>query len=167
MTPEAVIFYCLAALTLVSGAVVVLSRSLITSAFALLFTFMGVAGLYFALGADFLAAVQILIYVGGILVLLVFGVMLTHRLYDLDLRSERRGFTPSVILTALLFGILLRLALRTEWFAAAQPAVSGPTTSAIGKLFLGRFILPFEVASVVLLVALIGAALIVRRRRDA
>jgi NADH-quinone oxidoreductase subunit J len=166
MTPEAVIFYCLAALTLGSGAVVVLSRSLISSAFALLFTFMGVAGLYFALGADFLAAVQILIYVGGILVLLVFGVMLTHRLYDLDLRSERSRFTPSVILAALLFGILLRLALRTQWFVAAG-GEPGPTTGEIGKLFLGRFILPFEVASVLLLVALMGAALIVRRRRDA
>src|SRR5688572_17633741 len=88
MTPEAAIFYVFAAVTVGSAAVVVFARSLIYSAFALLFTFFGVAGLYVLLGADFLAATQLLIYVGGILVLLLFGVMLTHKLYDLDLRSE-------------------------------------------------------------------------------
>ena len=83
-----------AALTVGSAAVVVLARSLIYSAFALLFTFFGVAGLYVLLGADFLAATQLLVYVGGILVLLLFGVMLTHKLYDLDLRSEVTQFLP-------------------------------------------------------------------------
>ena len=81
-------------ITVGSAAVVVLARSLIYSAFALLFTFFGVAGLYVLLGADFLAATQLLVYVGGILVLLLFGVMLTHKLYDLDLRSEVTQFLP-------------------------------------------------------------------------
>ena len=94
MTAEAVIFYIFAAVTVGSAAVVVLARSLIYSAFALLFTFFGVAGLYVLLGADFLAATQLLVYVGGILVLLLFGVMLTHKLYDLDLRSEVTQFLP-------------------------------------------------------------------------
>ena len=83
-----------AVVTVGSAAVVVLARSLIYSAFALLFTFFGVAGLYVLLGADFLAATQLLVYVGGILVLLLFGVMLTHKLYDLDLRSEVTQFLP-------------------------------------------------------------------------
>ncbi len=94
MSPEAVVFWIFAALTVGSAAVVVLARSLIYSAFALLFTFFGVAGLYVLLGADFLAATQLLIYVGGILVLLLFGVMLTHKLYDLDLKSEVTQFVP-------------------------------------------------------------------------
>ncbi len=82
MSAEAAVFYVFAAITVAAAAVVVLARSLIYSAFALLFTFFGVAGLYVLLGADFLAATQLLIYVGGILVLLLFGVMLTHKLYD-------------------------------------------------------------------------------------
>jgi len=88
---EALVFWIFAGLTLGSAFVVVLSRTLIYSAFALLVTFFGVAGLYVLLGADFLAATQLLVYVGGILVLLLFGVMLTHRIYDLDLRSRPSG----------------------------------------------------------------------------
>src|SRR6266566_9119307 len=87
-TVAQVIFYFFAVLTVASAAIVVFSSSLIYSAFALLFTFFGVAALYVFLGADFLAATQLVIYVGGILILLLFGVMLTHKLYDLDLRSE-------------------------------------------------------------------------------
>src|SRR4030095_9191911 len=97
MNAEAVVFSLRAVITVGSPAVVVLARSLIYSAFALLFTFVGVAGLYLLLGADFLAASQLLIYVGGILVLLLFGVMLTHKLYDLDLRSEVTQFLPGAI----------------------------------------------------------------------
>ena len=99
MTGEAIVFYVFAVVTVASAAVVVLARSLIYSAFALLFTFFGVAGLYVLLGADFLAATQLLVYVGGILVLLLFGVMLTHKLYDLDLRSEVTQFPPGLIVS--------------------------------------------------------------------
>ena len=80
MTAADIVFWVFAILTVGSAAVVVSARSLIYSAFALLFTFFGVAGLYVLLGADFLAAAQLLVYVGGILVLLLFGVMLTHRI---------------------------------------------------------------------------------------
>jgi NADH-quinone oxidoreductase subunit J len=166
MTPEAVVFYLFAVITVGSAAVVVLARSLIYCAFSLLFTFFGVAGLYVLLGADFLAATQLLIYVGGILVLLLFGVMLTHKIYDLDLRTDTTQLVPSVIVC--LFGILPILvvtALRTEWPATER--VPAPTTAAIGQEFLGRFLLPFEAASILLLVALLGAAMIVRRRKDA
>src|SRR5213594_2277602 len=100
------IWYFFAALTVLSAAVVVFSRSLIHSAFSLLFTFFGVAALYVMLGADFLAATQLLIYVGGILVLLLFGVMLTHKIYELDLRSEVTQFLPGIIVAAGLFAIL-------------------------------------------------------------
>jgi NADH-quinone oxidoreductase subunit J len=166
MTTEAIIFYVLAIGTVGSAAVVVLARSLIYSAFALLFTFCGVAGLYFQLGADFLAATQLLIYVGGILVLLLFGVMLTHKLYDLDLRTGVTQFLPSAVVAIGIFAALAIRAVRTDW-AVADGRLPAPTTEAIGKLFLGRYLLPFEAASVLLLVALIGAALIVRRKKDA
>jgi len=155
----------LAVLTVGSAFVVVLARSLIYNAFALLFTFLGVAGLYLMLGADFLAAAQLLVYVGGILVLLLFGVMLTHKIYQLDLRTETVQLVPGAIVAVGLFVTLSTVALRTEWAAVArEPA---PTTRSIGEMFLGPYLLPFEAASVLLLVALMGAAMIVRRRKDA
>ncbi len=166
MNAEAAVFYLFAAVTLGSAAVVVLARSLIYSAFALLFTFFGVAGLYLLLGADFLAATQLLVYVGGILVLLLFGVMLTHKIYDLDLRSEVTQFAPGAIIAAGVFAILVGGALKTQWATGAgrPPA---PTTKEIGRLFMGQYLLPFEAASILLLVALMGAAMIVRRKKEA
>jgi len=166
MTSEAVIFYAFAMITVGSAAVVVAARSLIYSAFALLFTFFGVAGLYVLLGADFLAATQLLVYVGGILVLLLFGVMLTHKLYDLDLRSENVQFLPGAIVSAGLFAFLVGIFRKTAW-AVGPGRPPAPTTAEIGRLFLGPYLLPFEAASILLLVALMGAALIVRRRKVA
>ncbi len=164
MTAAAFVFWVFAIVTVASALVVVLARTLIYNAFALLFTFFGVAGLYVLLGADFLAATQLLVYVGGILVLLLFGVMLTHRIYDLDLQSETNQLGPGVIIAIGLFVILSATALRTQWAGVSR--APAPTTEAIGQLFMGPYLLPFEAASLLLLVALVGAAMIVRRRRD-
>ena len=179
-----IVFYFFAALTVSSAAVVVFSKNLIHSAFALLFTFFGVAALYVFLGADFLAATQLLVYIGGILVLLLFGVMLTHKIYDLDLKSETTQFPLGLLISLCLFVILAVPAIprpgfwkfwwpdrgglipSTQW-AIGSGRLPAPTTAEIGQLFLGRYLLPFEVASILLLVALIGAAMIVRRKKDA
>ena len=182
MSPHALVFYALALVTVGSAAVVVLARSLIYSAFALLFTFVGVAGLYLQLGADFLAAAQLLIYVGGILMLLLFGVMLTHKLYDLELSTAVHQFAPSAIVCGGLFLMLAfpfsigpifgrgplgpGLAFSTDWAVGAGRAPAA-TTHEIGRLFLSDYLLPFEAASILLLVALIGAAMIVRRSKEA
>jgi NADH-quinone oxidoreductase subunit J len=165
MTAADYVFWVFAIVTVASGAVVVFARSLIYSAFALLFTFFGVAGLYVLLGADFLAATQLLVYVGGILVLLLFGVMLTHRIYDLDLQTEKTQIWSGFFVAVGIFIILVAIALRTEWPTVAR--APAPTTAGIGRLFLGEYLLAFEAASVLLLVALIGAAMIVRRKKDA
>jgi NADH:ubiquinone oxidoreductase subunit 6 (subunit J) len=164
VSPEATIFWVFAVITVGSAAVVVLARSLIYSAFALLFTFFGVAGLYVLLGADFLAATQLLVYVGGILVLLLFGVMLTHKLYDLNIRSEVNQFWAGLFVCGGGFlVVLLPVLLHTKW-ASNGVTPQAPTTEAIGRAFLGDYLLPFEAASILLLVALIGAAMIVRRK---
>ncbi len=165
MSAADLVFWVFAILTVGSAAVVVSARSLIYSAFALLFTFFGVAGLYALLGADFLAAAQLLVYVGGILVLLLFGVMLTHRIYDLNLRTEKTQLVPGLIIAAGLFIIVAAVAFKTRWPGVARPPA--PTTDEIGRMFLGEYLLAFEAASVLLLVALIGAAMIVRRKKDA
>ena len=173
---EAAVFWALALVTVASATVVVFARSLIYSAFALLFTFVGVAGLYLLLGADFLATTQLLVYVGGILVLLLFGVMLTHKLYNLELRSEVTQFLPGLVIGGGLFLLLgwpftwpfgrAGLVWQTTW-AVGPGRPPAPTTAEIGQLFMGRFLLPFEAASILLLVALMGAAMIVRRKKDA
>jgi NADH-quinone oxidoreductase subunit J len=159
------LFWFFAALTILSAGLVVFSRSLIYSAFGLLFTFFGVAALYVFLGADFLAAAQMVIYVGGILILLLFGVMLTHKLYNLNLRTESFQFAPALLVILAVFLTLAGVVLKTEWRLAPQ-AAAPPTTAGIGELFMKEYILPFEVASVLLLVALIGAAMIVRRKPE-
>ena len=160
-----IVFYFLAAVIIGSAAVVVFARSIIRSAFALLFTFLGVAAIYVMLGADFLAATQMVIYVGGILILLLFGVMLTHKLYDQNLRSETFQFFPALVAVIVVFAALVTFMLRAHWYNGGQrPGL--PTTAAIGELLMKDYILPFEVASILLMVALIGAAMIVRRRSE-
>jgi NADH-quinone oxidoreductase subunit J len=158
-------FYFFAVLTVGSAGVVVFARSIIRSAFALLFTFIGVAALYVFLGADFLAATQMVIYVGGILVLLLFGVMLTHKLYDLNLKSETFQFFPALLAVIVVFGALVAFLLRAHWYSGGERAAL-PTTAALGELLMKDYVLPFEAASILLLVALIGAAMIVRRRSE-
>ncbi len=160
-----IVFYFFAVMTIASAGVVVFSRSLIYSAFGLLFTFFGVAALYVFLGADFLAATQMVIYVGGILVLLLFGVMLTHKLYDLELKTETFQFFPALIVILAVFGTLVSVMMRTRWYQGGQRPMN-PTTAEIGILFMKDYVLPFEIASIFLLVALIGAAMIVRRRPE-
>src|SRR5512136_2830363 len=155
-----VIFYIFAAVTVVSACIVVFSKSLIYSAFGLLFTFFGVAALYVFLGADFLAATQMVIYVGGILVLFLFGVMLTHKLYDLDLKTETFQFFPALLVMLAVFLTLMGVLLKTHWYNGG-PKAPAPTTAAIGALFMKDYILPFEIAYIFLLIALIGAAMIV------
>ncbi|PYV86163.1 MAG: NADH-quinone oxidoreductase subunit J [Acidobacteria bacterium] len=165
MSASDILFLIVAVVTVGSAAIVVLSRSLIYSAFSLLFTFFGVAIIYVYLGADFLAATQVLIYVGGILVLLLFGVMLTHRLYSLNLKTETFQVIPGFLIAFAVFISLALVSTRTQWHVVAdKPLV--PTTDMIGTLFLTEYLLPFEIASILLLVALIGAAMLVRRRTD-
>ena len=99
-----IIFYVFAGLVVASAALVVLGPNLVHSAFALLATFFGVAVFYVLLGADFLAGAQVLIYVGGILILLLFGVMLTHRIYGAELQTETIQFWPGLAVVSSRFG---------------------------------------------------------------
>lgn len=156
------VFYLLAVVTILSAAGVACSSNIVYSAFSLLGTFMGVAGLYVLLAADFVAVVQVLIYVGGILVLMIFAVMLTHRIADVRISNRSVGRLPAVILVACLGGVMAKAVLSTTWHAVA-PGTPSPTTYGIGNAFLGDYVLPFELASVVLLAALIGAVVLSRK----
>jgi NADH-quinone oxidoreductase subunit J len=159
------VFYVFAFITVVSAFIVVFSRNIIYSAFSLLFTFFGVAGLYVLLQADFLAVTQILIYVGGILVLLLFGVMLTNKVVNVEIKTGTLHTVPALILVAIVAGSLSGLFYST-WRGVGLPSSSTLTTTrSLGEMLMTSYLLPFEIASVILLVALIGAALNARRDR--
>ena len=162
-----IIFYLFALITVVSASIVVLSKNIVYSAFALLFTFFGVAGLYVLLMADFIAITQLLIYVGGILVLIIFGVMLTTRVIQVDMRTNAMQLIPAVFIVAALAGTLIGVFWSTDWRVAPASESFEKTTPKIGEMLLSSYFLPFEIASVVLLVALVGAAMIARRERKA
>lgn len=151
-----------AAMAVGGGAMVALSRRITYAAFSLLFTFLGVAGLYVLLAADFLAIAQVIIYVGGILVLLLFGVMLTQRIYDVQLRVQRIQPVVGGLAALVVLVLLIAVFYTTDWPAAPlrEPM---PTTARLGEEFMKRYVFPFEFVSMILLVALIGAALIARR----
>lgn len=156
------IFALIAAVTVGSAMMVAFSRNIIYSAFSLLGTFAGVAGLYIFLGADFVAAVQLLIYVGGILVLILFAVMLTHRITDVEITNRAAGRIPALIVIAVFIFLLVQAVRETPWVKAKQ-IVYAATTGTIGNLFLDSYLLPFELASLVLLAAMIGAVVISRK----
>jgi NADH-quinone oxidoreductase subunit J len=156
------VFWIVVGVTIVSAVMVVQSKQLLYSAIALLFTFVGVAGLYIFLWADFIAAVQIVVYVGGILVLIVFGIMLTNKITSVNIShtSVQRGIGATVVL-GILAGIGFMI-INTPWYqvAATEPA---QTTETIGRLLMMDYLLPFEVASLLLLGALIGATTLSRK----
>jgi len=162
-----IIFYVFTILTLVSASVVVFSKNIVRSAFSLLFTFFGVAGLYVLLMADFLAITQLMIYVGGILVLVIFGVMLTTRQINVDAKTGTIQTLPSILIVAAIAGTLVGMFWSTHWpqFGTLPETISSGKN--IGELLLTSYLLPFEIASVILLVALIGAAMIARREKKA
>lgn len=159
------IFWFFAAVTLSSAAVVVFSRNIIYSAFSLLFTFFGVAGIYVLLSADFLAITQLLVYVGGILVLLVFGVMLTNRVVSVEMKTGTMQVLPASVVIALAAGTLCGVFYVTDWRVIASENALPTTAGELGRMMMTTYLLPFEVASVVLLVALVGAAMIARKGR--
>jgi NAD(P)H-quinone oxidoreductase subunit 6 len=156
------VFYLVALLTVGSAFMVAFSRNIIYSAFSLLGTFAGVAGIYVFLGADFVAGVQLLIYVGGILVLILFAVMLTHRITDVEITNRAAGRIPALIITGLFIYLLIQTVRETPWVKVKE-VVYQPTTAKIGDLFLESYLLPFELASLVLLAALIGAVVLSRK----
>jgi NADH:ubiquinone oxidoreductase subunit 6 (subunit J) len=156
------IFYIVAAGIVASSSYAVFSGNISRAVFSLLGTFFGVAILYGFLAADFIAIIQVMIYVGGILVLLLFAVMLTGNI-ELAAKTNRSGG----MIVGCLVGVSLLIFLITLFIKVPWEINTGsdylPTTAAIGNVLLGKALLPFEALSVVLLAVVIGAVVIVRR----
>lgn len=157
------VFYLFAALTVAGAAGCAFSNNIIYSAWSLLFAFMGVAGLYVFLGADFPAVAQVLIYVGGILVLILFAIMLTQQIGgDPALTNTHLGLPAGALLGAAAVATLTYMAAMAPWKVVAQPSYQS-SAQGLGVAFLTDYLLPFEVASVVLLAALVGSVVIARK----
>lgn len=158
-----IIFNVFILLTIIPCFWVALSSNIVHAAFSLLVTLFGVAGLYVLLGADFIGVVQVIVYIGGILVLIIFGVMMTQRGKLLPLSVQLPGKFIGAVLAGTILVALILAATRSLWPVAVSLGEPEPTSAAIGNLLLGKYLIPFEVASVLLLAALVGAVLIVRR----
>ena len=156
-------FLCISLLVIFSAFAVVISPSLVHSAVALLFTLFGVAGLYIFLYADFMAATQVVIYVGGILVLIIFGVMLTNKIDTPSIASSSSNQVIGSIVAFSLFLFQLSVIFTTEWKASDNLLVDG-TVRPIGIMLLNQYLLPFELVSILLLGALIGASVLSRKK---
>ena len=156
------VFWIIVGITIGSAFMVVQSKSLLYSAYALLFTFVGVTGLYIFLWADFLAVVQIVVYIGGILILIIFGIMLTNKITSVNISHTSMQKSVGAIVVFGLIGVLGYMVLQTTWIVLAnsEPA---ETTKAIGRLLMMEYLLPFEAASLLLLGALIGATTLSRK----
>jgi len=168
MSGSTIIFYMLAALTLVSGVLAVTTRQIFRAAIFLLFSLIGIAGLYFWMQYDFVAAVQIVVYVGGITVLIIFSIFLTQQAGEL-LPKQKIGRQVFSALAAFCGFALTMLQLYQHSFNKTTGQTILPSVSNIGDRMLGvkedGFALPFEVVSILLLAAMIGCIVIALRSK--
>lgn len=160
-----ILFYLFAGLTIASALVVLWTKNVLYAAFSLIITFMGVAALYVFAGADFIAVSQILIYVGGILVLIIFGVMLTNRLSGQSVTTANHNKFTGYAIGWIIFGTLFYTIYQVNFVSIANIHQDlGPTGEStigiIGVKLMSSYILPFEIIAVLLLLTLIGAAFI-------
>ncbi|MEO7394146.1 MAG: NADH-quinone oxidoreductase subunit J [Chitinophagaceae bacterium] len=163
MNGSSIIFYLLATLTLVSGLLSVTTRQIFRAAIYLLFSLIGIAGIYFWLQYEFIAAVQIVVYVGGIVVLIIFSIFLTQQAGEKLAKQKlnRKIFTALAVFCG--FALAMLQVYQYKFHPSSEPSVT-PTVANIGKQMLSindkGYALPFEVISMLLLAALVGCIVI-------
>jgi NADH-quinone oxidoreductase subunit J len=165
MTVSHVVFIILSAVALVGALGVVMAKSLFRSALFLVLSFVGVAGFYVLLEAEFLAMVQLLVYVGAISILIIFAIMLSRRMMSSEYRARNEQWLIALVSAAALCIILVFILLQVNW-PVERSVVAPNLIQELGVVLLSpdHFVLVFEVASVLLLVALVGAVVIARER---
>jgi NADH-quinone oxidoreductase subunit J len=168
MNGSTIIFYLLAALTLGSGLLAVTTRQIFRSAIFLLFSLIGIAGLYFWMQYEFIAAVQIVVYVGGITVLIIFSIFLTQQAGEKLAKPKIGRQVFAALATFCGFALIMVQLLKHSFNASSEKALP-PTVVNIGTQMLGvdegGYSLPFEVVSILLLAALIGCIVIALRSK--
>lgn len=156
-------FWLLAIVAILSALGVVLLRNVFRSALSLILCFLSIAGIYVSLQADFLAAVQILVYIGAISILIILAIMLTRDMPQGSPANRLR--IPALIVAILFFAVVTWAMTNTAWSVSAT-APQAPTTTGIGERLFGAngFLLPVEIVSILLLAAIIGAIVLVREK---
>ncbi len=158
ITPTLILFYAAAALTLAGALVVVISRNIVYAAFGLLASMVGVAGLFLIAFAEFLALAQLLIYGGAVVIVILFALMLT-RIEDFESLSDHPQWPIAALVAIAVFGVIAATIAAT---AAPATERAGISFAALGSSLFTDWAVAFEVASLILLVALIGAIVMVR-----
>jgi NADH-quinone oxidoreductase subunit J len=170
MVAQNLFFYAIAAVMVAAALVVVTNRNVVRSALALIVVFAGVAAQFVILAAEFVAVTQVLVYIGAIMVLMLFGIMLTRARIGRNPDSTNTHWWAGV-LTALLLAGVMGYALIDRWGDDALPAerqitaVNNSNTATVSDAVFSQYLIPFEVISVLLLAALIGAIVIARKDR--
>lgn len=165
MNVSQVVFIILSIAAVAGAAGVVISRNLFKAALFLVLSFVGVAGFYVLLEAELLAMIQILVYVGAIAILIIFAIMLSQRMMSPQYDPRNEQWAGALFVAVALFAVLIFVLLRVDW-PVTQAQVPGDAISLLGQSLVSPdyYLLPFEVASVLLLVALVGAVIIARER---
>ena len=165
VTTQLICFLILSLIIIIGSLGVVLLESIVYSAFLLGGVFMSVAGLYLLLNASFVAAAQVLVYVGAINVLILFAIMLVNKKEDLKpikYLNSRKLISSTICIT--LLSLLVRVDLSNTWIIAdPKQSIGEESTIRLGEHLFSDYLLPFEVASVLLLMAMIGAIVLARR----
>ncbi len=159
---EAILFYLVAGGVVLSVVGVCVSRNIVRMAVWLFVALGSVAMLYFMLAATFLGAIQLIVYAGGTLVLLVFGVMLTSKSPWVKFECGRLELAAASVVCASLAVTLGLAATRTTW-SATPAVVPGPSMTTIGTELLTKYVVPFEIAGVLLMIVMVGAAYLARQ----
>ncbi len=166
---NAIAFYLLAGMSLGSAVLILLSKNVVRAVFMLVLVFVGVAGIYMVTRAEFVAVTQILVYIGGVLILLMFGIMLTNRIDGQQLVTGNKRVWPAVIAGGVFFCLLARVVIghQSGYFDFSHAHTQENTTRQIGVNLMTNQVLALEITAVLLLVALVGAALIVGKKSEA
>jgi NADH-quinone oxidoreductase subunit J len=161
-TTQNVAFWIIAGVMIVAAIQVVTTTNVVRAALSLVVVLAGVAAQYILLAAEFTAIVQVLVYIGAVVVLFLFGIMLTRARIGHESDLDHSNRIPASIVSVALFALLI--ALLRDAFAGAHINIAAPTTTAqIGDAIFSTYLVPFEVASVLLLAALVGAIVLARR----
>ncbi len=158
-----VAFLAFAFMTALSAFLVVRFENLLHAGVALFFSLSGVAAIYVLLGADFVGVTQLIVYAGGILVLLIFGIFLTSRIYGAKVEMKKKNLPQLAGLgvAGALFGVIVWVVKSTEW--PTKETVYSNTAASLGNLFLTKYVLAFELISLLLLLVMIGSVLLVHK----
>lgn len=158
--------YALMLGSVVAAIGVVTLRNLFYAALALVGVLLGTAGIYLALHAEFLAAVQVLLYVGSVMTLVIFVIMLTQRLSDQTVHQSNSHSLLAGVGAAAFFYLLTKAILHTPWLIKLKTTHSHVSTGDLGSALMGRYVFPFEVISIILLAVLIGAIVVAKKDKE-